>query len=75
MHVINLATELYSKESVSFVRPLDQLESVIHVKEGGTVYDYSWYPFMNSTMPETCWLVGSLQIFFSAMFKGKQKGI
>ncbi|CAD7087348.1 unnamed protein product [Hermetia illucens] len=61
MHVINLATELYSKESVSFDRPLDQLESVIHVKEGGTVYDYSWYPFMNSTMPETCCWISSRQ--------------
>lgn len=29
--------------------------------EGGTVYDYCWYPFMNSTSPETCCFISTRQ--------------
>ncbi|KAJ0176025.1 hypothetical protein K1T71_008199 [Dendrolimus kikuchii] len=36
---------------------IDILDSVIHVKEAGLVYDFCWYPSMNSAYPETCcWL-------------------
>lgn len=29
--------------------------------EGGPVYDYCWYPFMNSALPETCCFLSSRQ--------------
>ena len=55
MHVVELPRDLYATESVSPERPLDVLQSAVHVKEGGTVYDYCWYPFMNSSEPASCW--------------------
>jgi len=29
--------------------------SVLKTKEGETVYDYCWYPYMSSMDPDTCW--------------------
>lgn len=58
MHVIELPSDLYRAFSTQYVsarRELSKLETAVHVKEGGTVYDYAWYPFMNSNTPETCW--------------------
>lgn len=55
MHVIELPQDLYGLEGFSTDRPLDVLQSAVHVKEGGLVYDYCWYPFMNSYNPSTCW--------------------
>lgn len=34
-------------------------ESVLTVIEGETIYDYAWYPFMNSANPATCCFVAS----------------
>lgn len=57
MHVLELPRDLYETESIFEDRPLDVLQSVVHIKEGGTVYDYCWYPFMNSSNPTSCcWL-------------------
>lgn len=55
MHVFELPSDLYNVESIANDRPLDILQSVVHIKEGGTVYDYCWYPFMNSSNPASCW--------------------
>lgn len=55
MHVFETPRDLYSAESVSAERPLDCLQSAVHIKEGGIVYDYCWFPFMNSNDPTTCW--------------------
>lgn len=55
MHIIELPQDLYATESVSSDRPLDILQSAVHIKEGGIVYDYCWYPFMNSNDPASCW--------------------
>lgn len=58
MHVIELPRDLYtvsSTQTVLATRELSKLETAVHVKEGGTVYDCAWYPFMNSNAPETCW--------------------
>lgn len=57
MHVMELPTDLYTIQEVHRKRELSSLTSAVHVKEGGMVYDYTWYPFMNSTEPATCWLV------------------
>ena len=32
----------------------DDLKAAFSVKEGENVYDYQWYPLMNSSQPETC---------------------
>lgn len=57
MHVVELPADLYANESISSDRPLDVLQSAVHIKEAGIVYDYCWYPFMNSADPASCaWL-------------------
>lgn len=55
MHVFEMPRDLYGVDTVSSERPLDCLQSVVHIKEGGIVYDYCWFPFMNSGDPATCW--------------------
>ncbi|XP_050344417.1 telomerase Cajal body protein 1 homolog [Nymphalis io] len=56
VHITELPKDLYFG-SVHPERTIDVLESVIHVKEAGLVYDFCWYPGMNSNVPETCcWL-------------------
>lgn len=54
VHVTELPRELYSG-SVALNRMIDVLDSIIHVKEAGLIYDFCWYPGMNSAIPETCW--------------------
>ncbi|XP_073823255.1 telomerase Cajal body protein 1 homolog isoform X2 [Musca autumnalis] len=57
MHVLELPTDLYTTQELNAKRELSPLASAVHVKEGGMVYDCSWYPFMSSTDPATCcWL-------------------
>lgn len=69
MHVFELPTDLYGCDTVSpNTRPVDVLQSAIHIREGGTIYDYCWYPFMNSAVPASCcWLTtrqhGPIQMF------------
>ena len=41
---------------------LDKLEkAAVIMKEGESVYDYQWYPLMNSRSPETCCLATTSQ--------------
>lgn len=61
MHVVELPADLYGSDSISGDRPVDVLQSAVHVKEGGVVYDYSWYPFMNSSDPASCCWLASRQ--------------
>lgn len=53
VHVTELPRDLYTGD-VTANRAIDILGSVIHVKEAGLVYDFCWYPGMNSNCPETC---------------------
>ncbi|XP_026730109.1 telomerase Cajal body protein 1 homolog [Trichoplusia ni] len=56
VHVTELSRDLYSG-NVSTDRSIDVMDSVIHVKESGLIYDFCWYPGMNSSVPESCcWL-------------------
>lgn len=55
MHILELPRDLYEMQQLPCNRNLSNLTSAVHVKEGGTVYDCCWYPFMNSGEPETCW--------------------
>uniref|UniRef100_A0A182M3S5 WD repeat-containing protein 79 n=1 Tax=Anopheles culicifacies TaxID=139723 RepID=A0A182M3S5_9DIPT len=61
MHIVELPTDLYSNDSVSEDRPVNLLTSAVHVKEGGLVYDFAWYPGMNSGRSETCCWIASRQ--------------
>ncbi|CAG4953097.1 unnamed protein product [Colias eurytheme] len=53
VHVMELPRDLYSGD-VTADRTIDVLEPVIHIKEAGLVYDFCWYPGMNSGVPESC---------------------
>lgn len=56
VHVTELPRDLYSGP-VTPNRMINVLDSIIHVKEAGLIYDFCWYPGMNSAVPETCcWL-------------------
>lgn len=55
MQIFELPYDLYNIGTISNDRPLDILQNAVHVKEGGTVYDYCWFPFMNSSDPASCW--------------------
>lgn len=55
MHIFELPHDLYDMEIASLERSVDILQSVVSVKENGTIYDYCWYPNMNSLIPATCW--------------------
>ncbi|GBP69078.1 Telomerase Cajal body protein 1 [Eumeta japonica] len=56
VHVLELPRDLYDGD-LRGDRPIDILNSVIHVKEAGLIYDFCWFPGMNSSYPETCsWL-------------------
>lgn len=60
MHLIELPADLYQGK-VAAKRPISKLSTAVHVKEGGTVYDCDWYPFMNSEFPATCCWLASRQ--------------
>lgn len=56
MHILELQKDLFLKaEELNGIRNVSVLDSAVHIKEGGSVYDYSWYPGMNSGYPDTCW--------------------
>lgn len=56
MHLSELPRDLYDSTPPAN-RTIDILDSVVHVKEAGLIYDFCWYPGMNSGFPETCWYV------------------
>ncbi|XP_063828434.1 telomerase Cajal body protein 1 homolog [Ostrinia nubilalis] len=53
MHLCELPRDLY-EDTPTYNRTINILDSVIHVKEAGMIYDFCWYPGMNSGYPETC---------------------
>uniref|UniRef100_A0A1B0AAL4 WD repeat-containing protein 79 n=1 Tax=Glossina pallidipes TaxID=7398 RepID=A0A1B0AAL4_GLOPL len=61
MHILELPQDLYNTAQLDSKRPLSSLPSAIHIKEGGTVYDCVWYPFMDSSDPATCCWLASRQ--------------
>ncbi|RZB40126.1 telomerase Cajal body protein 1 [Asbolus verrucosus] len=57
MHVMELPTDLYSGDTIMNSRPIVALSPAVSVPESGLIYDYCWYPGMNSANPATCcWL-------------------
>jgi len=54
MHVFELPTELFTVDAVMTTRPIDALQPAVSVPESGLIYDYCWYPGMNSAAAATC---------------------
>lgn len=61
MHVFELPADMYEAQEVSPQRPVNLLDSAVHVRETTLVYDYKWYPGMHSSMPETSVWIASRQ--------------
>lgn len=55
MHIMELPSDLYSGDSIMTSRPILPLNPAVSVPESGLIYDYCWYPGMNSGMAATCW--------------------
>lgn len=54
MHLMELPQDLYAQDKLDSSRECSQLKSAVHIPEAGMVYDYCWYPFMNSNNPDSC---------------------
>ncbi|XP_068612245.1 telomerase Cajal body protein 1 [Brachionichthys hirsutus] len=55
LRVYNIPPEIYSYNW----NALPEMSPVLRMAEGDTVYDYCWYPKMNSLDPDTCFLASS----------------
>lgn len=55
VQVLELPQELYQGDEISEYRPIDVLDSAIKLPESGMIYDFCWFPGMNSLVPESCW--------------------
>lgn len=55
LRVYNLPPEIYTYNWD--LRP--EMSPVLRMAEGDTIYDYCWYPKMNSLDPDTCFLASS----------------
>lgn len=53
LRIFDLPKELYSAKSFRELK-VDNFRSSLAIKDGGTIYDCCWYPFMDSWKPETC---------------------
>ncbi|XP_015605181.1 telomerase Cajal body protein 1 [Cephus cinctus] len=60
IRIYELPGELYSGR-IPLDLPLVDLKPALSVKEGGLIYDSSWYPFMNSWDPMTCCFISTSQ--------------
>ncbi|XP_042256787.1 telomerase Cajal body protein 1 [Thunnus maccoyii] len=55
LRVYNLPPEIYSYNWDS----IPEMSPALRMAEGDTIYDYCWYPKMNSLDPDTCFLASS----------------
>uniref|UniRef100_A0A3B3X155 Telomerase Cajal body protein 1 n=1 Tax=Poecilia mexicana TaxID=48701 RepID=A0A3B3X155_9TELE len=55
LRVYNLPPEIYSYSWDS----IPEMSPVLRMAEGDTIYDYCWFPKMNSLEPDTCFLASS----------------
>ncbi|KAF8796899.1 telomerase Cajal body protein 1-like [Argiope bruennichi] len=53
LRLFNLPEELWD---CSKWHDITEMEAVVKISEGEILYDYSWYPLMNSSEPSTCCL-------------------
>uniref|UniRef100_A0A8C4S4A9 Telomerase Cajal body protein 1 n=1 Tax=Erpetoichthys calabaricus TaxID=27687 RepID=A0A8C4S4A9_ERPCA len=55
LRLYNLPPEMYSQDWEG----LPEINAVLRMTEGDTIYDYCWYPIMTSLDPETCFIASS----------------
>ncbi|KAF7236745.1 Telomerase Cajal body protein 1 [Varanus komodoensis] len=55
LRIYNLPAELYTEEWGAVA----EMSPVLRMMEGDTVYDYCWFPLMNSSDPQTCFVASS----------------
>nr|XP_028558655.1 telomerase Cajal body protein 1 [Podarcis muralis]XP_028558656.1 telomerase Cajal body protein 1 [Podarcis muralis] len=55
LRIYNLPAELYAEEWGT----ISEMSPVLRMAEGDTVYDYCWFPLMNSSDPQTCFVASS----------------
>ncbi|XP_062994175.1 telomerase Cajal body protein 1 [Elgaria multicarinata webbii] len=55
LRIYNLPAELYAEEWGAVA----EMSPVLRMAEGDTVYDYCWFPLMNSSDPQTCFIASS----------------
>ena len=56
-----LPQDLYGKEEIDEEREITLLKPVIQIKSIGNIYDFTWYPYMSSYDPDTCFWISSTQ--------------
>lgn len=61
MHVFELPTDVYGMEEIAETREITTLKSVIYVKTATNIYDFCWFPLMNSQEAETCYWISTCQ--------------
>ncbi|KAM8972619.1 telomerase Cajal body protein 1 [Pelodytes ibericus] len=73
LRIYNLPSELYTGSW----EILEEMRAVLRMAEGDTIYDYCWYPQMNSSDPDTCFVASSSRdnpIHMWDAFLGNLKG-
>lgn len=55
MAVIELPTTFYNMDVLNISTPSIELKPVLKIPENAMLYDFCWYPGMNSQDPATCW--------------------
>ena len=58
--IFDLPRDLYSGDLPKDFTTIS-LQSTLRVKEGGTIYDSCWYPYMKSWEPSTCRFLSTSQ--------------
>lgn len=56
--IYDLPRELYTGK-IPTTLPLPSLKPALTIKDGGLIYDCSWYPLMNSWEPPTCCFIST----------------
>uniref|UniRef100_UPI00358F71E4 telomerase Cajal body protein 1 n=1 Tax=Myxine glutinosa TaxID=7769 RepID=UPI00358F71E4 len=56
IRVFNLPAQLCQSNTTE---PTSDMVPALRMKEGGTIYDYCWFPLMSSVDPSTCYVISS----------------
>jgi len=62
LRLFNTPQEIFNAEEETDWKNLPEMTSVLNMKESDTVYDFCWYPFMNSADPNTCCFVSTSKL-------------
>lgn len=54
IHLFELNPYFYNRSDIPSDKLIEPMTSVIHLQESSAVYDYCWYPLMDSQLSETC---------------------